>query len=82
MAELPVLEFLKQKGPATVKRISKSLGLPKTLVRGVLWHSDNTARTDRAPACRRKKPIWSWSTHKVSHLVLRTALEEHEDEDH
>jgi len=84
-----VLEFLKQKGPATVKRISKSLGLPKTLVRGVLWHSDTTARTDRAPACRRKRPIWSFSetrirpdTHKVSHLVLRTTLEEHEDENH
>ena len=80
-----MLEFLKQKGPATVKRISKSLGLPKTLVRGVLWHSDNTARTDRAPACRRKRPIWSFSEtrdHKVSHLVLRPTLKEHEDEDH
>jgi len=89
MADLRVLEFLKQKGPVTVKRISKSLGLPKTLVRGVLWHSDNTRLVYRAPACRRKRPVWSWSevrlrpeAHKVSHLVLRSTLEEHEDEDH
>jgi len=84
-----VLEFLKERGPVTVKCISKRLGLPRHLVRGALWHSNNTCRVDRSPACRRKKPIWSWSearerpnTHKVSHLVLRSTLEEHEDEDH
>ena len=77
-----MLDFLKARGPSTVRRISSSLDLPKNRVRGILWHSDHTTRTDRAPACRRKKPIWSWSPHKVSHLVLRPALKEHEDEDH
>ena len=89
LSEPQVLEFLKEHGTVTVKRITKSLDLPKTLVRGVLWHSNNTSRVDRAPMCRRKKPVWSWSEtrvrpiiHKVSHLVLRPTLEEHEDEDH
>ena len=87
--EPQVLEFLKEKGSVTVKRVSKSLGLSKALVRRILWHSNNTCRVDRSPVCRRKKPIWSWSetrerpnTHKVPHLVLRPTLEEHEDEDH
>ena len=84
-----MLEFLKERGPVTVKRISKSLGVSKVLVRGALWHSKHTCRVDRAPACHRKKPIWSWSetrvrpdAHKVTHLILRPTLKEHEDEDH
>ena len=68
-----ILEFLKERGPVTVKCISKRLGIPRNLVRGALWHSKHT---------RRKKPIWSWSPHEVAHLVLRPALKEHEDEDH
>jgi hypothetical protein len=87
--EHQVLEFLQTRGLVTVKRVSKSLGLSKALVRGVLWHSDHTQLVYRAPACRRKKPVWSYSetrerpdAHKVSHLILRSTLEEHEDEDH
>ena len=80
--EPQILEFLKERGPVTVKCISKRLGLPRNLVRGALWHSKHAKRTDRAPSCRRKKPVWSWSPHKVSHLVLCPTLEEHEDEDH
>jgi predicted ArsR family transcriptional regulator len=87
--EPQILEFLKERGPVTVKCISKRLGLPRNLVRGALWHSKHAKRTDRAPSCRRKRPVWSFSEarerpdiHKVSHLVLHTALEEHEDEDH
>jgi len=96
--EHQVLEFLQTRGPVTVKRVSKSLGLSKALVRGVLWHSDHTHLAYRAPMCRRKRPVWSYSdsrirpsvaqrgkgvdTHEVSHLVLGLSLEEHEDEDH
>ena len=78
-----IIEFLKERGPVTVKCISKRLGLTRNLVRGALWRSKHTHRTDRAPSCRRKKPIWSFSeTREVAHLVLRPTLEEHEDEDH
>jgi len=97
--EHQVLEYLGTKGtPVTVKRISKSLGLSKECVRGVLWHSNKTQLIHRAPACRRKRPVWTASdscirpniaqrgkgidTHEVSHLVLGLSLEEHEDEDH
>lgn len=84
-----ILEYLKARGPVTVKNISRHTGFPKTLIRGVLWHSPNTRLEWRAPVCTRKKPVWSYSetrerpnAHKVAHLVLRPPLKEHEDEDH
>jgi hypothetical protein len=87
--EPQVLEFLQARGASTVRHISKSLDFPKVLVRGVLWNSKKTCRVDRSPLGRHKKPIWSYSEtrvrpdpHKVSHFVLRSALKEHEDEDH
>lgn len=78
--EHQVLEFLQTHGTVTVKRVSKSLGLSKALVRGVLWHSAKTCLTWRSPMCRRKKPFWSYSdTPTRPQVVKKVKIEDTED---
>ena len=69
--EQAVLTFLTQRGPVTIKRISKVLGLSKKCVRGVLWHSKNTKRVDQAPMCTRKRPMWSYSDVPIRPQVVK-----------
>ena len=74
--EQAVLTFLVQRGPVTVKRVSKALGLSKECVRGVLWHSKHTKRVDRAPVCTRKRPVWSYSDVKIRPQIVKKVKSE------
>ena len=81
LMECLVIDTLKKKGPMTVKRISKTMHMSKALVRGILFHSEKTCRVDRAPMCRRKRPMWSYSETKIRPMVRKSVpTEASEDE--
>ena len=69
--EAKILETLIHKGPMTVKRISKTVGLSKALIRGILWYSKQTCLTWRAPLSRNKKPMWSYSETQIRPQITK-----------
>lgn len=77
-----ILALLKERGPMTVKGISRATGLAKRLVNGALHGSKNTCKVERSPfSTRNKKPIWSWSSRPIRPVKQIKVRKVNESED-